>query len=41
MVNGEKNMLVENILKIKNSESYINYYKYHKGNILVLQKLQD
>ena len=38
MVNGKKNMLVENILQIKNSESYINYYKYHKGNIFGITK---
>lgn len=31
-------MLVENILKIKNSESYIKYHKYHQGNIFGITK---
>jgi len=31
-------MLIENILKIKNSESYIRYNKYHQGNIFGITK---
>ena len=30
--------LLDNILKIKNSKSYINYHKYHRGNVFGITK---